>query len=302
MEVTVNELMNEPNKVGGKLMRFSRRMVLSLAIALSFLLLFGMQATFAADKMSMDEYRAQLKQYQDKEAAAKKVSEECATALSGIKSEIDAAQASMKATWGEILRAVGTDQAGYDAYKAEVKALEAQLDGLLALTPEELFKKRDELAAAEARLAELKKNKISVVSEMQNALAAVEGKIAKLKNKMPKAFFDPYTVVVGDYLWKISGKKDIYNNPMQWMRIYSYNKDQIKNPDLIYPKQIFKIQRECGPDEYLVAKGDFLKKIAADPKVLGDPAAWTKIYEKNKDVIGDDPHRIFPYTVLVIPK
>jgi len=222
--------------------------------------------------------------------------------LTGIKSQIDAAQASVKANWGDILKAVGTDQAGYDAYKAEVRALEAKVSGLLALSPEELFKKRDEVAAVEAKLAELKKNKISVVSEMQNALTAIEGKIAQLKNKMPKALFDQYNVVVGDYLWKISGKKDIYSNPMQWMRIYSYNKEQIKNPDLIYPKQIFKIQRECGPDEYLVAKGDFLKKIAADPKVLGDPAKWTKIYEKNKDVIGEDPHRIFPYTVLVIPR
>jgi len=283
-------------------MRLSRRLVLSLAIALSFLLLFGIQMSFAADKMSMDEYRAQLKQYQDKEAAAKKASEDCANALTGMKAQIDEAQASAKAIWGDILKTVGTDQAGYDAYKTEVKALEAKVGGLLALSPEELFKKRDEVAAAEAKLAELKKNKISAVSEMQNALASIEGKIAQLKNKMPKALFDQYSVVVGDYLWKISGKKDIYNNPMQWMRIYSYNKEQIKNPDLIYPKQIFKIQRECGPDEYLVAKGDFLKKIAADPKVLGDPAKWTKIYEKNKDIIGDDPHRIFPYTVLVIPR
>jgi len=296
-----NELIVK-TKVGGKLMRLSHRFILSLAIVLSFGLLFGVQATFAADKMSMDEYRAQLKEYQDKEAAAKKASEDCATAMTGIKTQIDAAQADADKVWGEILQAVGTDQAGYEAYRAKVKALEAQVAGLLALSPEELFKRRDELKAAEAQLAELKKNKISVLTEMQNALAAIEGKIAQLKNKMPKAMYDQYSVVVGDYLWKISGKKNIYNNPMQWMRIYSYNKDQIKNPDLIYPKQIFKIQRECGPDEYLVVKGDYLKKIAANPDVLGNPAAWTKIYEKNKDIIGDDPHRIFPYTVLVIPK
>ncbi|MBN2357584.1 LysM peptidoglycan-binding domain-containing protein [candidate division KSB1 bacterium] len=283
-------------------MRFSSRFALSLAIALSFLLLFGIQATFAADEMSMDEYRAQLKQYQDQEAAANQAAEECAAALTSLKAQIEEAQAEVDKTWDEILQVIGTDQAGVDAYGDKVKALEAQVDGLLALTPEELFKKRDELKAAEEQLAELKKDRISVLTEMQNSLAAIEGKIARLKNKMPKAMYDQYTVVVGDYLWKISGKQDIYNNPMHWMRIYSYNKDQIKNPDLIYPEQIFKIQRECGPDEYLVAKGDFLKKIAANPDVLGDPAAWTKIYEKNKDIIGDDPHRIFPYTVLVIPR
>jgi nucleoid-associated protein YgaU len=284
-------------------MRFSSKFLVSLALVLSFLLLLSAQLTFAQDqKMSMDEYRAQLKEWQDREAAAKTAAEECANAVSNVNAEINAAQAEAEKVWGEILQVVGTDQAGYEAYKGKVQALEAEVDGMMALTPEELFKKRDELEAAEAKLAELKKDRISALTEMQNALAAVEGKIAQLKNKMPKALFDMYTVVVGDYLWKIAGKKDIYADPMQWMRIYSYNKEQIKDPDLIFPKQEFKIQREVRPDEYLVAKGDFLKKIAGDPKVLGDPAAWTKIYQKNKDVIGEDPHRIFPYTVLVIPR
>ena len=116
------------------------------------------------------------------------------------------------------------------------------------------------------------------------------------------AIYDEYTVVVGDYLWKISAKSDIYSDPMQWMRIYSYNKDQIKNPDLIYSDQILKIHRENGEDEYLVAKGDYLQKIAGNANVLGDPSKWTKIYEKNKDIIGEDANMIFPYTVLVIPK
>ncbi len=284
-------------------MRFSSKLMVSLAFVLSFLLLLGAQLTYAQnEKMSMDEYRAQLKDWQDREVAAKKAADECANAVAGMNTEMTAAQAETGQLWGEILTTLGTDQAGYDAYKTKVAALEAKLDGLLALSPEELFKKRDELAAAEAELAELKKDKLSLLTEMQNALAGLEGKIAQLKNKMPKALYDMYTVLPGDYLWKISGKDEIYDNPMHWMRIYSYNKEQIKDPDLIYPKQEFKIQRECGPDEYLVVKGDNLKKIAANPAVYGDPSAWTKIYQKNKAVIGEDSHRIFPHTVLIIPR
>ncbi len=132
-------------------------------------------------------------------------------------------------------------------------------------------------------------------------IATIEGKLTQIKNKMPKAVYDEYTVVVGDYLWKISGKDNIYGDPTHWMRIYSYNLDQIKDPDLIYPDWVLKIQREVGADEYLVAKGDYLRKIAENPQVLGDLSSWTKIYEKNKGVIGDDPNLIFPYTVLVIP-
>lgn len=44
-----------------------------------------------------------------------------------------------------------------------------------------------------------------------------------------------------DCLWKIAGYKKIYNNPRLWPKIYRANKGQIKNPDLIYPGQVFKI-------------------------------------------------------------
>ena len=132
--------------------------------------------------------------------------------------------------------------------------------------------------------------------------AEVEAGIAELKAKMPKAVYDDYVVMRGDYLWKIAGKPDIYGDPYQWMRIYSSNKDMISDPDLIFPDWVLKIQRGVGPEQYLVMKGDFLQKIAENPDVLNDPAAWTKIYEANKDIIGDDPSLIYPYTVLVIPK
>lgn len=48
-----------------------------------------------------------------------------------------------------------------------------------------------------------------------------------------------YTVVKGDSLSKIA--KQFYGNANQWKRIYEANKDVIKNPDVIYPGQTFKI-------------------------------------------------------------
>ncbi|HET8835629.1 MAG TPA: LysM peptidoglycan-binding domain-containing protein [Gemmatimonadales bacterium] len=48
-----------------------------------------------------------------------------------------------------------------------------------------------------------------------------------------------YTVVKGDSLSKIA--KQFYGNAGQWKKIYEANKDTIKNPDLIYPGQTFKI-------------------------------------------------------------
>jgi len=272
------------------------------ALALSISLLLGASFSIAQEKMSMDEYKAQLAEWQQREADAKSAGDNCGSDVEKLKGEIEAAQAEKEKVWNEILAQLGTDQAGVDDFRASLKDLEAQVDGLLALTPEELFKKRDELNAAQEKLEEMKQNKIAALTEMQNLIAAIEGKITQANNKMPKAVYDEYNVVVGDYLWKISGKEIVYNDPIQWMRIYSYNKDQIKDADLIYPDQVLKIQKEVGPDEYLVAKGDYLQKIAGNADVMGDPASWTKIYEKNKDIIGEDANMIFPHTVLVIPK
>ncbi|MFH1416606.1 MAG: hypothetical protein ABIH89_11045 [Elusimicrobiota bacterium] len=46
-----------------------------------------------------------------------------------------------------------------------------------------------------------------------------------------------------DCLWNIAGKKAIYNDSWKWKRIYLANREKIRNPDLIYPKQVLKIPR-----------------------------------------------------------
>lgn len=52
-----------------------------------------------------------------------------------------------------------------------------------------------------------------------------------------------HTVTKGECLWWISEYKHIYNDPFMWPLIYKANRDQIKNPDLIYPGQQFEIPR-----------------------------------------------------------
>jgi nucleoid-associated protein YgaU len=48
-------------------------------------------------------------------------------------------------------------------------------------------------------------------------------------------------VVKGDCLWRIAQKPEHYGNGFAWPIIYQANRDQIKNADLIYPNQTFKI-------------------------------------------------------------
>jgi nucleoid-associated protein YgaU len=250
----------------------------------------------------MDDYRAQLADAQKREADANATIANLETEIEGLKADLSQADADIAACWDEVYALMGTDEAGVKAYLGELRAIQSKVNGLAALSPEELFKKKGELADIEAELAKKKESDIYAFSQAYDLVADIEAAIAQLKDRMPKAVYDDYVVMRGDYLWKIAGKSDIYGDPYQWMRIYSSNKDMIKDPDIIYPEWVLKIQRGVGPEQYLVMKGDFLEKIAKNPEILNDPAAWTKIYEANKDIIGEDPSLIYPYTVLIIPK
>jgi len=279
-------------------MKISTKIFLALVIGILSLSLVA-PAVAQDKKMTMEEYNNELNAAKQREANANAEIAKLDAEIAQLRQDIASTDQQTTQTWDEIYTMLGTDRAGVEAYRNQMRQLEADVDGLVALSPEELFKRRAELDQLQARLDEMKKSNISKLTEMQDWIATIEGKLAQLRARMPKAIFDQYTVVRGDYLWRISKKQDIYGDPYQWMRIYSYNREMIKNPDLIYPNWNLKIQREVGTEEYLVKKGDSLRRIA---KMMGDSMSWTKIYEANKDIIGEDRSRLYPYTVLRMPK
>jgi nucleoid-associated protein YgaU len=279
-------------------MKISTKIFLTLVIGLLSLALVA-PAVAQEEKMTMEEYNNELNAAKQREADAKAEIAKLDAEMAQLQQELASVDQQTTQTWDEIYTMLGTDRAGVEAFRNDMRQLESDIDGLMALSPEELFKRRAELDQLQARIDEMKKSNIAKLTEMQDWLATMEGKMTQLRARMPKAIYDQYTVVKGDYLWRISKKQDIYGDPYQWMRIYSFNRDMIKNPDLIYPDWNLKIQREVGPEEYLVKKGDSLRRIA---KSMGDSMSWTKIYEANKDIIGDHQTRLYPYTVLRMPK
>lgn len=52
---------------------------------------------------------------------------------------------------------------------------------------------------------------------------------------------EKYKVVRGDCLWSIAGK--VYQDAFQWPALFKANRDQIQDPDLIYPKQVLAVDR-----------------------------------------------------------
>lgn len=251
-------------------------------------------------KIKMDEYRADLAEWQTREANATTRVDELQAEIDDLNNQIADVQGEIDGTWDEIYAMLGTDKEGVDAYRGNLQAIEGEIDGLAALSPEELFRRQDEIDAIEKRIEEAKGSNLAYLTEMENKISELEGKVAGLKASVPANIYDQYTVLKGDYLWKIAKKDDIYGDAYQWIRIYCVNKDQIKDPDLIYPDQVFNIARGVGRNEHLVVKGEYLSKIAGCAKMFNDPTKWTKLYEANKDIISD-ANLIYPYQVLTIP-
>jgi nucleoid-associated protein YgaU len=53
-------------------------------------------------------------------------------------------------------------------------------------------------------------------------------------------------------------------------------------------------------ESYTVKKGDSLSEIAK--RVYGDAQQWRRIYEANRDVVGDTPDLIHPGQTLKLPR
>lgn len=78
--------------------------------------------------------------------------------------------------------------------------------------------------------------------------AAVE-EVEPAVEEAPMEAKESHTVEKGEHLWGISESQEVYADPFQWPLIYKANRDQIKDPDLIYPDQVFEIPRDSSQED-----------------------------------------------------
>ena len=260
-------------------------------------------------EMTMEEYQAELEKWQQREKEAQTRIEELNQQIEELKNQIadvenqiaQVKEETMNMLGQAIDPAKGSVEEQLDAYYSELDALISQLEGLLALSPEELYQRGDEVDAAAKQLEELKKSIFAALDESRSKISEAEDLLSRIKAKMPEPMNDVYTVVRGDYLWKISGKQDIYNDPYQWVKIWSANRDMIQNPDLIYPQQKLDVPRRIASNKHVVARGENLSKIAGYEEVYGNPFDWQRLYNANKQIISD-PGVIYPHQILTVPQ
>ena len=140
---------------------------------------------------------------------------------------------------------------------------------------------------------------------LQPRLMSIKGEVESLQGEI--AYFEGlprvYTVVKGDFLYKISETDEIYADPLKWKRIWRANKGAIEgftDPNLIYPGWELTIPRDW-PHTHTVKAGENLWQIARYWEVYGQGNMWSSIVEANRDLI-KDPNVIQPGWVLTIPR
>ena len=87
----------------------------------------------------------------------------------------------------------------------------------------------------------------SLKEKLRNALKQLTLAEKKLKQSNTGAgslgITQTYIVKKGDSLWRIAKKKEVYDNPSKWLLLYHANRDQIYDPNLIYPFSVLMVPR-----------------------------------------------------------
>src|SRR6185503_969917 len=99
---------------------------------------------------------------------------------------------------------------------------------------------------------EPKKGRIAMVQQVRKSIIALAFLLpGPLLAQAPSAPLtikpdapDRYTVVPGDTLWGISQRYT--DSPWRWPELWNLNRDQIRNPHLIYPGYVIVLDRERG--------------------------------------------------------
>jgi peptidoglycan hydrolase CwlO-like protein len=196
-------------------------------VALVSLVVLLSLSTFAQEEMTVEEWEAEMTRLTGKKQALMSEIEALNADIDNLSGTLAGLQDPEECI-DELYALVGATRSDVENFRKAVN----ELDG-------KIKRKESPKADRQADLDALKMNKISALPEFFD----------KVHNKMQRALDEwidappviSYKVVRGDHLWGIARKKEHYGNGFAWPVIYKANRDKIKNPDLIYPDQVFQV-------------------------------------------------------------
>ena len=251
----------------------------------------------------LDALNAEITRLQNQKADAIAQSEQ----LTIQNDELRAKIANMRSDLDRLYDELGITESDINAIREKIKWYQDQLtNNWERMSDDELWRNAKQFVELREDYNKTRADRLAGLPEFQKDFTDLTRRfniIAENIDRLRKTtgyYEDSYTVKRGEYLSKISGYDFIYGDPKKWGIIYRANRDQIKNPNLIYPNQNLKIPRG-QPTSWKVYRGESLWKISQYPEVYGTGKKWPTIYRANKDQI-KDPNLIYPNQVFSIPR
>lgn len=179
--------------------------------------------------------------------------------------QLTAAMNDVKKCQDEIYALLGANEQSVRDFRERLGRIESRVREIGRTSDDQLAPLIPELKQLEAQLNGMRKEKLALLPEFYNKIIDIAREINSIYARVPSNKAGSYTVGTWakdrDCLWNIAGKEAIYNDARMWPKIYVANRDQIRNPDIIFPGQELKIPT-AGPkdDEELRAERLYYRK------------------------------------------
>ena len=258
---------------------------LSLLLVIAMVFAVSSVASAQEEKMKYDEWQQQITMYTAQRDSLKNVLNQLNTDIANLKSELASLDQQYQSEMQNYLNMLQTTEAGMQAFDQTLKTLSDEVDNYMKMSDQDLCAHRADVEALGPQIDSVKASRLALAAEFYDRVQSLENNYAQLKARIAKCS-SAMTYTVGtwarnrDCLWNIAKKKTIYDNPWRWPKIYVANRDQIKNPDLIYPKEVLKIPENAplNREEKAAARAYYARKA----RMMGQGAAASGTVKPSK--------------------
>ena len=243
--------------------RFSILTVVAIVFAISSV------ASAQEEKMKYDDWQAQMTSLTAQRDSLKNVLSGLNTDVANLKNQLASLDQQYQTELQKYYGMLHTTAAEMQAFGQSLDAMSGQISDYMKMSDQDLCAHKDDVMKLGTQIDSVKGMRLALAAEFYSKVQDLQNNFAQLKERLAGcAAMAAKTYTVGtwarnrDCLWNISKKPTIYDDPWKWPKIYVANRDQIKNPDLIYPREVLKIP-ENGPlsdKEKAAAKAYYAKK------------------------------------------
>jgi nucleoid-associated protein YgaU len=221
-------------------MKFHKLLIAMLVLSLT---LGAKISVFAQDEekpeMTEEEWQKQMDEYTAKKNELTGKLDQLTKDVDALKKTNSDKDAAVTKAEEDLYASVGSTKSGVADFRKKFEATEKTINSKNG-------KKED----AEKMFAEIEASKIKCLPEFYDRYKKMKANLEAWGPEVKKEA--GYTVVKGDCLYKIAGKKEIYNNVKMWPVLWDANEKgvvnappkvskTIKNPNLIYPGQVLRV-------------------------------------------------------------